>query len=188
MRHRGAHLLALAALLAAAAALFAAVPARAHNTAELDVWQAEWTLSADTALTAALIAEWADMADRHRTHFYPPPPTTTRSRGGHMGNGTSDVTRWEPLVAAHFPASQVAKALCVIAGESGGNPTIDNQQGSSAAGLWQFLRTTWDRIAARRGGPTYAEGGPYDPILATDYAHDLWERSGWSQWNAAARC
>ena len=68
-----------------------------------------------------------------------------------------------------------------------GDPTAKNPR-STAAGLWQFLRSTWDKIATRRGGPTYNEGGPYDPVLATEYAYDLWSRSEWGPWNAAARC
>ena len=102
-----------------------------------------------------------------------------------MGSNTE---QWAGLVAEYFPANQVAMALCVIRGESGGNPGADNPR-SSAAGLWQFLRSTWDDMVPRDvTGGSYASGAVYDPVASTRAAAWLWANAGWSQWNAASRC
>lgn len=98
------------------------------------------------------------------------------------------VEQWRPLVAEHFPPDQVATAMCVLAGESGGSPTAKNPR-SSAAGLWQFLRHTWDVIVPREvTGGSYDSGAVYDPVASTRAAAWLWANLGWSQWSAYARC
>ena len=116
-------------------------------------------------------------------------PTSEATRPGVMpGQGMgSDVEQWRSLVSGYFPADQMEKALCVMAGESGGNPNAKNPR-STAAGLWQFLRGTWNWVASQLGGPDYDSGAPYDPVIATQYAHHLWAQQGWSPWNAARRC
>jgi len=99
----------------------------------------------------------------------------------------SDVEQWRELVSGYFPPEQVGMALCVIRGESGGNPTADNPT-STAAGLWQFIKSTWDAQALALGGPSYDSGAVYDPVIATEYAAYLWGQSGWGPWSAARRC
>lgn len=107
--------------------------------------------------------------------------TSRRDWGG-------SVEEWRPLVAGFFPPEQVEMALCVIAGESRGNPNADNPR-SSAAGLWQFLKSTWDNVVPRSvTGGTYASGLVYQPEASTRAAAWLWANLGWSQWNAARRC
>ena len=97
------------------------------------------------------------------------------------------VERWRPLVARWFPG-EVDVAMCVMRHESSGDPNAKNPA-SSAAGLWQFLRSTWNRAAAGLDLPTYGEGGPYDPEDATRAAAWLRARgSGWGQWTAAGKC
>lgn len=174
-----------AAVAVAVAVAVAAVPppaAHAHTRAELDEWMGQWASEAYAGLTLGLVAEFQDMVARHPWYF-------VSAHTGHprrSGMGTN-VEQWRHLVEAHFPAEQVAMALCVIRGESGGNPEAKNSS-STAAGLWQFLRATWDWVAGVLGLPSYAEGGPYQPELATRAAAWLWANYGWSQWNAAARC
>lgn len=51
----------------------------------------------------------------------------------------ANVDRWRPMVEKYFQPQDVDKALYVIAGESGGNPTIPNSTGSGATGLFQIL-------------------------------------------------
>lgn len=105
---------------------------------------------------------------------------------GDTGMG-SNVEQWRDLVTQYFPG-EVEMALCVIAGESGGNPNAQNPR-SSAAGLWQFLRSTWDKMVPRDvTGGSYDSGAVLDPVAATRAAAWLRHAAGWSQWNAAARC
>jgi len=104
------------------------------------------------------------------------------------GNWPDSVEQWRPLLAGQFPPEQVETGLCVINGESRGSPDAKNKS-SSAAGLWQFLKSTWDKMVhPHLGGLTYDEGGPYNPELATLYAAWLWEAEGWTQWAAYRHC
>ncbi len=92
------------------------------------------------------------------------------------------------LVEAYFPAHEVETALCVSWLESKWNPDAKNPR-SSAAGLWQFLRATWDHAADALNLPSYAEGGPYDPDDATRAAAWLQARgTGWLQWTVYSSC
>ena len=171
--------------------------AEAHDEETLDEWVDEWIDRVlDEGVTIEAFNEWTALARRHPRFFNRPVPHEHRAgrqtpvvgapttRGWPVG-----VERWRSVVESYFPASQVATAMCVINGESRGNPNAKNNKGSSAAGLWQFLRDTWNRAAAAHGGPTYNEGGPYDPVLATQYAAWLQARgSGWRQWTASRGC
>lgn len=96
------------------------------------------------------------------------------------------VERWRPLVRLHFPPGEVETALCLIRAESQGNPTADNPR-SSAAGLWQFIRSTWNTVARNLDGPAYSTGAPYNPRLATRYAAWLWSQDGWGHWSPYQR-
>jgi len=122
----------------------------------------------------------------------PPPPkpaTTSNPKNVKADSGMgSNVEQWRALVSQYFPG-EVELALCVIAGESGGNPNAQNPT-SSAAGLWQFLRRTWDRVPLSVTGGSYDSGAVFDPVAATRAA--AWLRNadggGWTQWNAYRRC
>lgn len=93
------------------------------------------------------------------------------------------VEMWRPLVSEYFAADQVDTALRVMECESGGDPNAKNPN-SSASGLFQFLKTTWDWTAEITGSPTYDEGGPYDPVWSIRNAVWLQSRgSGWNQWS-----
>ena len=97
-----------------------------------------------------------------------------------------NVDRWRPLVAVHFPGDWVDWGLSIIACESRGNPNAENRR-SSAAGLFQFVRATWDRVAAETGSPSYAEGGPFQPYWNVRNAAWLLEHGGPSHWQCTAR-
>ena len=92
------------------------------------------------------------------------------------------------LIEIYFPASEVDAALCVSWFESRWNPNAKNPR-STAAGLFQFLRATWNRAATALGLPSYTAGGPYDPHDATRAAAWLQARgTGWRQWAVHSSC
>lgn len=102
-----------------------------------------------------------------------------------MGSNTE---QWRSLISEFFPPEQVETALCVVAGESGGNPNADNPR-SSAAGLFQFLRSTWDKMVPLEvTGGSYDSGMVYDPVASTRAAAWLWANLGWGQWSAYRNC
>ncbi len=94
----------------------------------------------------------------------------------------STVEKWRPLVEKHFPASQVGTTMRILECESGGDPDAKNR-GSSAAGLFQFLRGTWDTVAQETGSPSYAAGGVFDPEWSIINAVWLVENVSWRQWS-----
>ena len=156
--------------------------ATAHTRPELDTWLEEWTVRADTALSPELLDELTDMQARHPRWGVPlPTRTTARSKG-------PGVEAWRPLVASYFNASDVDHALCIIAHESKGNPDAKNPR-SSAAGLFQFLRSTWDNMVPRSvTGGSYDSGQVYKPEPNTRAAAWLAYNVGWGQWTANPSC
>lgn len=98
------------------------------------------------------------------------------------------VEAWRSLVAAYFPAENVEIALLVMWCESRGDPGADNPT-STAAGLFQFLQSTWDWIAVPLGYGTYASGAVYDPT-ANIHAASALSNGGttWRAWTASRGC
>lgn len=171
-------------------------------------WQlsGEWEHSASLD---ALHEEYDDMRDRHPgwdgTLNSPPEPSQnlhqeasiteatsqpktastpvyeTTAGPQRMGNGTSDVEQWRPLVAGHFPPNQVNNALCVIKSESGGNAGVDNLKGSAARGLFQIMTTVWAKELGWKASDFYS---PEKNVYA---AHYIWSHSGWSPWSYRTR-
>jgi len=88
------------------------------------------------------------------------------------------------LVAKYWPAERVPWALAIILCESGFNTWAKNPR-SSAAGLFQFLRSTWDNGPAPvLGLPAYWTGAPYVAewnIQAAAWLYQNW--GGKSQWS-----
>jgi Lysozyme like domain len=179
------------ATLALTAALV--FPLLGHSDAELAAWQSSWNdrLEANGGiLDRNLIFEFTDMRSRHLCQLADvcPPPTVRAASGRapgstvYRGMGT-DVEQWRPLVAAFFPADQVDGALRVMACESGGNPWADNPR-SSAAGLFQFLRDTWNRVAVPLGYGDYDSGAVFD-AAANTHAASVLSKSGsnWGPWS-----
>ena len=167
--------------------LLLALPAQAHTRGELDAWVDSWALQADAAFSSRLVAEYKGMATRHPWYFYPQPGPTQAPAAGHRATAPG-VQQWRPLVAQFFAAQLVDTALCVMAGESKGDPWADNPT-STAAGLFQFLRSTWDTVVplAVTGG-SYASGQVYDPVANVRAAAWLQAAAGWGQWNAYSGC
>lgn len=108
--------------------------------------------------------------------------------GGFTGGGGSTwgdttaperVAQWRPLVAQHFPASEVDRALKVMDCESQGNPRARNPI-SGASGLFQHLPIYWASRSAQAGIPG---ADIFDPVANVRVAGWLWGQSNtWTHW------
>jgi hypothetical protein len=91
----------------------------------------------------------------------------------------------DPRAYLYARAPDLAPHLdCIIAGESGWDPTQQNPR-SHAAGLAQFLPSTWATTPEGQGGLS-----PYEPLASIDAAIWLARTKGFSQWQvfAQGRC
>ena len=141
---------------------------------------------ADWRLTPDLLDEY--ILTRQLINLPPtitPPPTVrpAASVPRQPAPPSPGVEAWRDLVATYFAADHVDRALSVMACESGGDPTIRNRQGSTALGLFQFIRSTWDWQAGLLGLPTYDQGGPLNPEANVRAAANL-SKGGtdWAHW------
>lgn len=157
--------------------------ALAHSRSELDDWLEGWAERANDALSTGLMSELDDMSARHPWYFSVPRPSRSLpSSSGRRWSG--NVEQWRPLVAAYFDAEDVATAMCLINAETGGtgDPNSHNTR-SSAAGLFQFLRSTWNSVPLSITGGTYDSGRVFDPEANIRAAAWLQRSDGWSQWS-----
>jgi soluble lytic murein transglycosylase-like protein len=98
------------------------------------------------------------------------------------------VEQWRGVVSAHFAAERVDEALAIIGCESRGDPNATNPI-TGAAGLFQFIPSTWNWVAEEAGLDSYASGAPYDPSINTAAAAWLVEysidhsRGPWGHWS-----
>ena len=169
-----------------------ALKAEAHTVAELETWTKAWTVEADIALSPGLTADLADMEARHPWYYNPQDAPggseTTIGRTTAVNWDTSaGVEQWRPLVADYFPANEVERALCIMDHESKGNPNASNTQGSSAAGLFQFLRSTWDNVPLSVSGGSYDSGQVYQAEPNVRSAAWLQGELGWWPWTPYQR-
>ncbi len=114
-----------------------------------------------------------------------PPPAQTLTATA-SAEFTGSVERWRSLVALHFPAEWTDWALRIIACESGGDPAAKNRR-SSATGLFQFLRSTWNWVSEETGAPRYRDGGPLLPWWNVRNAAWLLDNGGPAHWECRAR-
>jgi hypothetical protein len=99
----------------------------------------------------------------------------------HVGS----VSDWRPLVEQFFEPRHVAKALRVIACESGGDPLAKNPV-STASGLFQHLGSLWGSRSAAAG---WAGADVFDPVANVAVAAWLvYDHGGWSHWYASSGC
>lgn len=178
-------------------------PIHAHSDAELEEWLEDYTTLTVTHPGAVevyrLILE--DMRLRHPcrpvigtwTEACEVPVPSPAPAGPSMssavaapsvdrGMGTG-VEQWRGLVSSYFPADQVERALCIMSHESGGNPEAANSS-STAAGLFQFLRSTWDNMVPLDiTGGSYDSGQVFNAEANIRSAAWLMNAAGWSQWS-----
>jgi peptidoglycan hydrolase CwlO-like protein len=96
------------------------------------------------------------------------------------------IEQWRPLVSTYFPSHRVDEALKILRCESNGDPGALNPY-SGAAGLFQFLRGTWNGLPASVSGGTYESGQVFDPVANTRSAAWLanrYEELGHYYWQA----
>jgi hypothetical protein len=111
----------------------------------------------------------------------PPATTTTTTAPAWSGGGAE---AWRPLVTAYFPAARVDEALSVIHCESQGDPDAVNRW-SGAAGLFQFVPSTWAWASAGAGFDGVSPLSPEANIAAAAWLvrRSLAEGDGaWSHW------
>lgn len=110
------------------------------------------------------------------------PPTTPTTSDW---NGDPGVEQWRELAEDYFPASRVDEALQIMGCESGGDPNAYNPY-SGAAGLYQFLPSTWASTAPKAG---FGGASPFDPeanIAAAAWLGKQYEDLGldfWQPWS-----
>jgi len=105
------------------------------------------------------------------------PPATQAPAPTRAPDAPSEVERWRDLVAAHFPAAQVDKALRVMHCESRGNPRAYNK--STAAGLMQVHHASWgDHFGV-------SVEDLFDPGTNLRIARKVWDIQGWGAWSCA---
>lgn len=174
--------------------LWVAVPVAAHSDHELEEWSRVWTVDMADALEAEdpgrvadLLLDRADMAERHPCQMTICEPVVRATRLTATLPGpvrvSPGVEQWRTTVQAYFLAEYVDSALSVMDCESGGDPGAKNPV-STAAGLFQFLRGTWDRTAVVLGYGPYDSGAVYDPV-ANIHAASVLSKGGstWQQWS-----
>lgn len=97
------------------------------------------------------------------------------------------VEYWRPIVAQHFKPSDVEWALAIMLCESGGKPDAKNPD-STASGLFQFLRGTWEWVRPHTGVGSFDSGAAFDPVSNVEQAaHLLYMDGGGKQhWQCSA--
>lgn len=117
--------------------------------------QAAATAAANSARAAAQAQASASVSSAS-TGATSPPTTTTTAQGASTASGPV----WS----------------CIIAHESGGNPSIYNESGSGASGLYQIMPGTWG------GYDGYANAADAPASVQTARAEQLQAEAGWSPW------
>lgn len=106
------------------------------------------------------------------------PPT---SGGGGSWNHPPAVERWRSLVEQFFPSERVDEALAIIDCESNGDPDAINPY-SGAAGLFQFLPSTWATTAPNAGYAGYSATDPEANIASAAWLAGRYQDLGYPYW------
>jgi soluble lytic murein transglycosylase-like protein len=95
------------------------------------------------------------------------------------------VEQWRDLAEEYFPANRVDEALQIMGCESGGDPDAYNPY-SGAAGLFQFLPSTWASTAPKAGFPNASAFDPEANIASAAWLGNLYVDLGlyfWQPWS-----
>jgi hypothetical protein len=158
-----------------------------HTNVQLEEWFDDWAMRADYSLSAQLLDELQDMEERHP--YWRQSPQHIHISPSYSGGYSFTVEQWRPLVATYFASDKVATAMCILNYETGetGDPNSKNTR-SSAAGLFQFLRDTWDSVPLSITGGSYDSGMVYNPEASVRAAAWLQNHYGWGQWTVYPLC
>lgn len=145
------------------------------------------SILASTARSEAKAGQSAAALKPRQAVVLAPPIVVTASPPSSPSPSTfpAAIEQWRGLVAAFFDPARVDHALSVMECETDpdGDPNSDNPT-SSAAGLFQFLESTWNRVAVPLGYGAYHTGAVYDPTANVHAAAVLSEGGwNWSQWS-----
>jgi len=109
--------------------------------------------------------------------------TTSDEGGGGPWNHPPEVERWRSLVQQFFPSNRVDEALAIIDCESHGDPDAVNPY-SGAAGLFQFLPSTWATTAPNAGYGGYSVLDPEANIASAAWLANRYQQLGYPYWTA----
>lgn len=107
--------------------------------------------------------------------------TTTQGGGGGSWTHTPQVEQWRSLVTQYFPTSRVEEALRIIGCESNGDPDAVNPY-SGAAGLFQFLPSTWATTAPNAGWAGYSVFHGEANISSAAWLANRYQELGYYYW------
>ena len=111
-------------------------------------------------------------------------PTTSTTSGGGGGPWTHppQVEQWRGLVSAYFPSDRVEEALRIIDCESNGDPNALNPY-SGAAGLFQFLPSTWESTSPKAGFEGASVFDPEANIGSAAWLANRYSQLGYYYWH-----
>lgn len=154
-----------------------------HTDTQLADWSEGWEARFDAAFDGAadpvvlesLWLERADWMDRHPCRRIIGTWTPICAPKVRAPANPTQVERWRPLVARHFPASAVNTAVCLIHYESRGRADAYNRS-SGASGLLQVL-SSW---APKFG---VSKSDLFDPDTNLRISAALYADGGWKHWS-----
>jgi peptidoglycan hydrolase CwlO-like protein len=112
-----------------------------------------------------------------------PSTSTTTGDGGGSWDHPPEVEQWRSLAQQFFPSNRVEEALRIIDCESNGDPDAVNPY-TGAAGLFQFLPSTWASASPQAG---YGGSSAVDPeanIATAAWLANHYQELGYDYWHA----
>ena len=114
----------------------------------------------------------------------PPASTSTTSAGGRgPWDHPPQVEQWRSLVLQFFPSNRVEEALRIIDCESNGDADAVNPY-TGAAGLFQFLPSTWASTSPQAGYGGSSATDPEANIATAAWLTNYYQDLGYDYWHA----